>query len=143
MKPHIRAITFNRDGTRLHVGIEEGGNLVSGDGGASFEDRTPGSDPDVHTLQVAHADPNLIFLMTGGGLFRTRNGGKRWERMETGLDRGYVVPLAVLHGDAKVLCVGAAGNTPGTWDSRGADAAIYRSEDWGGHWTLSQGPFPP
>jgi hypothetical protein len=142
MKPHIRAITFNRDGTLLHVGIEEGGNLVSGDGGESFEDCTPGSDPDVHTIQVSHADANLIFLMTGGGLFRSRTGGKRWERMDQGLDRSYVVPLAMLHADAKVLCVGAAGRTPGSWASQGADAAIYRSEDWGGHWTIARGPFP-
>jgi photosystem II stability/assembly factor-like uncharacterized protein len=142
MKPHIRDITFNRDGTQLHVGIEEGGNLVSGDGGESFEDRTPGSDPDVHTIEVSHADANLIFLMTGGGLFRSRTGGKRWERMDQGLDRSYVVPLALLHADAKVLCVGAAGRTPGSWASTGADAAVYRSEDWGGSWKIAEGPFP-
>jgi photosystem II stability/assembly factor-like uncharacterized protein len=141
-KPHVRAIAFNRDGTQLHVGIEEGGNLISGDGGNSFDDRSAGADPDVHAIQVAHADPNLVYLLTGGGLFRSRNGGRVWERMESGLDRSYVVPLAVLHSDAKVLCIGAAGRGPGTWKSKGADAAIYRSEDWGGSWKVAEGPFP-
>ena len=141
-KPHIRAIAFNRDGTRLHVGIEEGGTLISGDGGNSFEDRTAGVDPDVHTIELSHADPDLVFAMTGDGIFRSRNAGQHWERMDNGLDRSYVVPLALLHSDAKVLCVGAAGNTPGKWGSEGADSAIYRSEDWGGSWKMSEGPFP-
>ena len=141
-KPHVRAMAFNRDGTRFHVGIEEGGNLISGDGGKSFEDRTAGADPDVHTIQVTHADPNLVFLTTGDGLYRSRNAGARWERMENGLDRSYVVPMAILHGDAKVVCVGAAGNGPGKWASDGADSAIYRSEDWGGSFRMADGPFP-
>ena len=142
MKPHIRTIAFNRDGTRLHVGIEEGGNLISSDGGKSFEDRSGGADPDVHTIQLAHADPNLVFVMTGDGLYRSRSAGIRWERMGNGLDRSYVVPLVMLAADAKGLCVGAAANTPGKWRSKGADAAIYRSEDWGGTWKMADGPFP-
>ncbi len=141
-KPHIRTIAFNRDGLRLHVGIEEGGNLISGDGGKSFEDRSAGADRDVHTIQLAHADPNLVYAMTGDGLYRSRHAGLRWERMENGLDRSYTVPIAMLASDAKVLCVGAAGRTPGQWHSSGADAAIYRSEDWGGSWKITNGPFP-
>ena len=142
MKPHIRAIAFNRDGTRLHVGIEEGGNLISTDGGKSFEDRSSGADPDVHMIQLTHADPNLVFVMTGNGLYRSRSAGLRWERMENGLDRSYVVPLVMLASDAKVLCAAAAGHTPGQWRSQGADSAIYRSEDWGGAWQITDGPFP-
>lgn len=142
MKPHVRAIAFNRDGAVLHVGIEEGGNLASADGGNSFEDRTPGSNPDVHHIRVSHDDPGLVFLLTGGGLFRSRTGGRAWEKMSRGLDRSYAVPLAMLHSDGKVLCAGAAGRTPGQWESKGADAAIYTSEDWGASWKMSEGPFP-
>ena len=142
MKPHVRTIAFDRIGSRLHIGIEEGGNLISGDGGKSFEDRSDGADRDVHTIQLAHADPKLVFAMTGDGLYRSRNAGLRWERMENGLDRSYVVPMVMLASDARVLCVGAAGRTPGQWRSRGPDAAIYRSEDWGGSWKIADGPFP-
>lgn len=142
MKPHIRAIAFNRDGTELHIGIEEGGNLISIDGGHSFEDRTVGADPDVHTILVADKNPNLIFAMTGDGLYRSLNAGIQWERLEEGLDRGYVVPMSTISDDENSLCVGAAGRSPGAWGSHGADAVIYRSEDGGDTWNMSEGPFP-
>lgn len=142
MKPRIRAISFSRDGSLMSVGIEEGGVLISGDGGRTFNDRTKGVDPDVHVIQASHADPSLIYTMTGEGLYRSRNAGAKWERMKNGLDRSYTVPLAMLAADGKVLCVGAAGKTPGQWKAEGADAAIYRSEDWGGTWVVAKGPFP-
>ena len=142
MKPRIRAISFSRDGSLMSIGIEEGGVLMSGDGGRTFNDRTKGIDPDVHVIQVSHADPGLIYAMTGEGLYRSRNAGAKWELMKNGLDRSYTVPLAMLAADGKVLCVGAAGKTPGQWKVEGADAVIYRSEDWGASWTISEGPFP-
>ena len=142
MKPRVRTISLSRDGSLMSIGIEEGGVLISGDAGRSFNDRTMGVNPDVHVIQATHADPSLIYAMTGDGLFRSRNAGAKWEQMENGLDRHYTVPLVMLAADGKVLCLGAAGKSPGKWKAQGADAAIYRSEDWGASWAVAKGPFP-
>lgn len=142
MLPHVRAIACDRKGERLYVGIEEGGVLVSVNGGGSFEDKSRGVNEDVHTLVVAPNDPDLVYAMTGGGLFRSQDGGHRWERLRAGLSHWYFIPLAVLSSDATVLCVGAANTPPPAWRTTGADAAIYRSEDGGDHWRPAEGPFP-
>jgi hypothetical protein len=141
-KPHIRAITFNRHGTRLFIGIEVGGMLLSQDGGRSFEDKTEGVDEDIHTIQVASDNPDLVFAMTGDGLFRSKDGGGHWKKLDQGLDRWYLVPLAFVSADGKALCVGAGNRPPGAWQTRGADAAIYWSENSGDDWKLANGPFP-
>jgi photosystem II stability/assembly factor-like uncharacterized protein len=141
-KPHIRTITFDRQGERLLIGIEVGGVLVSRDGGASFEDKSKGVDGDIHTLQVAPHNPDLVFAMTGDGLFRSKDGGDHWKKLDNGLDRWYMVPLAFVTADAKILCVGAGNRPPGSWQTRGADAAIYWSEDGGDSWKTASGPFP-
>jgi photosystem II stability/assembly factor-like uncharacterized protein len=141
-KPHIRAIAFDRQGNRLFVGIEVGGVLVSRDNGRSFEDKSRGADEDIHTIQVAPNHPDLVFAMTGAGLFRSKDGGDHWEKLDHGLDRWYIVPLAFVSADAKILCVGAGNRPPGSWQTHGADAAIYRSENNGDRWEMASGPFP-
>ncbi len=140
-KPHVRAIGLDAAGDWLYVGIEVGGVLVSTDGGKSFEERNDGVDSDIHTIRVVPADPLVVFAMTGGGLYRSRDAGVRWEKLECGLERWYFVPLSMIGDDGKRLCVGAA-NEPPPWQSGGADAAIYISRDGGDRWTLARGPFP-
>jgi photosystem II stability/assembly factor-like uncharacterized protein len=140
MLSHVRAIAFSSRGDRMYVGIEEGGILVSRDGGGSFEDISFGLDEDVHEIQVAQDDPDHLFAMTGGGLYRSRNAGHRWEKLSAGLDRWYMVPLAFV--SERIVCVGAGNSPPPAWPTRGADAALYRSEDGGERWTMAGGPFP-
>jgi hypothetical protein len=140
MLPHVRAIAFSVRGERMYVGIEEGGVLVSRDGGGSFEDVSQGVDEDVHVIRVAPDDPDHLFAMTGGGLFRSRNGGYRWERLSAGLERWYMVPLVFV--SDRVICVGAGNSPPPAWRTVGADAALYRSGDGGERWTMAGGPFP-
>ena len=141
-KPHIRAIAFDRQGERLFIGIEVGGVLVSQDVGTSFEDKSKGVDEDIHTIQVVPHNPDLVFAMTGDGLFRSKDRGDHWEKLDHGLERWYMVPLAFGSADANVLCVGAGNRPPGDWQTRGADAAIYWSEDGGDSWKVASGPFP-
>lgn len=131
-----------RVGERLLIGIEEGGVLVSRVGGRTFEDRSHGVDEDLHLIQVAPDNPDHLFAMTGGGLFRSRDGDHRWEKLENGLERWYVVPLAFVSANPDILCAGAGNAPPPAWRTRGADAAIYWSEDGGESWRIANGPFP-
>lgn len=142
MKPHIRAIAFDRKGERLYIGIEVGGVLVSYDGGLSFDDRSLGIDEDIHAIQVAPDNPDHLFAMTGGGLYRSKDSGNNWERLTNGLDRWYMVPLVFASDNPNLICVGAGNTPPPAWSTRGADAAIYFSEDGGDGFNKAKGPFP-
>jgi photosystem II stability/assembly factor-like uncharacterized protein len=126
----------------MYIGIEEGGILVSGDGGNSFKDKSHGVDEDVHSIQVDPDSPNHLFAMTGGGLFRSRDGGHRWEKLTNGLERWYIIPLVFVSTGSNLLCLGAGNTPPPVWRTRGADAAIYWSEDGGDNWKIADGPFP-
>ena len=85
----VRGFTFHR--TRVYAAVEVGGALRSDDGGESWR-LAEGSDgnpdfegpppsfvyPDVHSIQVHPSSPDLVFASTGGGFYRSANGGKTW-----------------------------------------------------------------
>ena len=141
-KPHIRAISFDQPGKQLFIGIEEGGMLMSRNDGESFEDCSGDADRDLHAIYVDAVSPIHLLVATGDGLYQSHSSGQRWIRSNDGLDRSYVVPIVQLPYAQDVFCVGAANQSPSKWRLRGADAAIYRSDNGGKCWVVSDGPFP-
>ncbi len=88
----VRGFAFH--GQRAFAAVEVGGVLRSEDGGLNWA-LAPGSDgdpylagdaspkvhPDVHALTAHSSSPDLVFAATGGGLYRSEDGGTRWERL--------------------------------------------------------------
>ncbi len=86
----VRGFTFT--GQRAYAAVEVGGVLRSDDGGETWrlaEGSTGNPDldgppapfvyPDIHSLVVHPSSPDLVFAPTGGGFYRTADGGKTWE----------------------------------------------------------------
>lgn len=81
----VRGFSFNGD--RGYGAAEVGGILRSddrgdtwylvGDGGGTSPPEGEDAD-DVHSVEVHPTSPDLVFAATGGGLFRSLNGGKSW-----------------------------------------------------------------
>lgn len=85
----VRGFAFH--GSRGYAAVEVGGVLVSNDNGESWG-LAEGSDgkpdlegppepfiyPDVHSLEVHPSSPTLVYAPTGGGFYRSRDGGKTW-----------------------------------------------------------------
>ena len=85
----VRGFTFH--GQRVYAAVEVGGALRSDDSGASWR-LVDGSDgraqfgrpnpahihPDVHDIAVHPTSPDLVFAPTGGGFYRSEDGGKTW-----------------------------------------------------------------
>ena len=77
-------------GDRAYAAVEVGGVLVSDDRGQHWtlargsrgqEGFSPPADQvhsDVHSLEVHPSDPDLVFAPTGGGLYRSQDGGATW-----------------------------------------------------------------
>jgi photosystem II stability/assembly factor-like uncharacterized protein len=80
---------FALHGRRGYAAVEVGGLLRSDDAGASWrlaggstgDPRTvPGGSihPDVHSVTVHPSSPDLVYAPTGGGFYRSVDGGERW-----------------------------------------------------------------
>lgn len=87
----IRGFAFNR--SRVYAAAEVGGLLRSDDGGKSWRlasgstgRATHGQQPepylhsDVHSIEVHPSSPDVLYAPTGGGFFRSNDGGKTWRK---------------------------------------------------------------
>jgi photosystem II stability/assembly factor-like uncharacterized protein len=86
----VRGFAFH--GPRVYAAVEVGGVLVSDDRGETWR-LVDGSDgkpdlegppepfvyPDVHSLATHPSSPDLIYAPTGGGFYRSNDGGKTWQ----------------------------------------------------------------
>ena len=86
----VRGFAFH--GERGYAAVEVGGVLLSDDRGANWR-LAEGSDgnpslegppepfvyPDVHSIHVHPSSPDLVDAPTGGGFYRSSDGGKTWE----------------------------------------------------------------
>jgi photosystem II stability/assembly factor-like uncharacterized protein len=130
---------------RVVAGVEVGGVHASEDGGDTWAERRGHVDPesgppgedgwderpgevhdDVHELHLLGVDEWVA--ATGFGLFRTRDAGRSWERLDESLDQRYF-RSAFHHGSD--LYAGAALANSSTWDDDDADPELFVSRDGG------------
>lgn len=125
----VRGFAFH--GQRIYAAVEVGGVLRSDDQGRSWA-LVAGSDgkpdlsgppapfiyPDVHDIVVHPSDPDRVFAATGGGLYRSDDGGVTWNLLYDCYCRGlWLDPDKLDHlifGPARY--VGAAGRIEATHD---------------------------
>jgi photosystem II stability/assembly factor-like uncharacterized protein len=78
-------------GLRLYAAVEDVAVLVSDDGGLRWElaggsrgnpDHQPSASyvhSDVHSIEVHPSSPEVVYAPTGGGFYRSQDGGAAWE----------------------------------------------------------------
>jgi hypothetical protein len=92
-------------GERLLVAAEVAGLLRSDDGGRSWICEPVAGDEDVHHVTGHPDDRDLVYASLGsasltqrggqhGGIARSRDGGRTWEKVETDYTRATIVPPA-------------------------------------------------
>jgi len=149
---------------------EERGIFRSTDGGRSFEkvlyrdEYTSGND-----LVLDPQDPNTVYAAlwqqqqgfressefggTGGGIFKSTDGGTTWRPLTQGLPRVLEANLAVAPGNPDLLYAMVAGlphEEPGGGTAQAGSTTgtvgFYKSTDAGEHWTpvnVPEGPMGP
>jgi photosystem II stability/assembly factor-like uncharacterized protein len=90
---------------RLFGSLEVGGLLRSEDGGATWTCEPVIADEDIHHITGHPSDPDVLYVSLGaaslpssspaqalGGVARSRDGGRGWEKVETDYTRATLVP---------------------------------------------------
>lgn len=131
---------------------DERGIYRSLDGGRSFtkvlgkDENTGGNDVDIDpvdpkvvyaTLWEERQGPweNAVWAGTGGGIFKSTDGGGTWKPLTKGLPHVVQANLAISPADHRRLYAAVAyAEQPGTSGSRGT-TGIFRSDDAGASWT--------
>lgn len=140
------------DARRLWCGISAVGVFRSVDGGATWEPRNSGVPviiPDkrfkdigfcVHALVQDPASAGTLYRQDHKGMFRSRDGGDSWQRIEKGLPSGFGFPLA-MHRPSRTLFA-----FPQESDeyrmAPGGRLRVYRSRDGGDSWEPLSGGLP-
>jgi photosystem II stability/assembly factor-like uncharacterized protein len=121
-------------GDRMLVSAEVAGLLRSDDRGDTWVCDPVDGDEDVHHVTARPDDPDLVYVSLGtasltvhrgqhGGIARSRDGGRKWEKVETDYTRATIVPPA----RPDLLLAGPAQRV-------GRDGRIVVSADGGDTW---------
>ncbi|WP_330631444.1 beta propeller repeat protein [Halocatena halophila] len=120
-RAHVREILADPAGENwLVAGVEVGGIHCSTDGGRSWVERSNGVDPDIHELTVT--GPAEYVAATGHGLYRTRDAGQTWKRLDQNVRQSYFRSVYSI-GD-NVYAAGALSNSS-DWDDPDADPGLF------------------
>lgn len=148
------------DSADIWAGVEVGGMMHSSDGGASWTDTTDAlerlasenryqsrlfSDTeaegmlDVHKVLVSSAAPGAAFIALRMGIFRSDDGGARWNSVdvEQFSPLTYCRDVKVSPHDPSVLYAALSD------ESIGAQGSLYRSADLGATWQRFDRLDPP
>jgi photosystem II stability/assembly factor-like uncharacterized protein len=134
----VRGFAFH--GERAYAAVEVGGLLRSDDGGEQWR-LADGSDgrprfgvpqsgfihPDVHSVATHPSSADLLYAPTGGGFYRSEDGGQTWR---IAYDDCYVRAVWVDAADPVHLVLGPAEDPGGT------DGRIEESDDGGQSWQV-------
>jgi photosystem II stability/assembly factor-like uncharacterized protein len=125
---HVRSLGVHPDAPhRVVAGIEVGGVYVSDDDGETWTERRDGMHDDVHHVLVQGSEEYIASC--GGGLYRTRDAGRSWARLDSDLEHTYFREAFAVEGR---LYAAAARSSPPSWGGeRGPDAALFESTDDG------------
>lgn len=137
-------------GDSIWVGVSAVGVFRSDDGGGSFvrcddgvtsvvEDR-PEPGYCVHGLAQDPADPGRIWRQDHSGVYRTRDGGGRWERIEDGLPSRFGFPILADRATGRLFVVPLESD-----ENRlpvGGRLAAYASDDGGDTWRRAGTGWP-
>ncbi len=140
---HVRWIAPSpHDADVVLAGIELGGLMRTTDGGESWQDQRPGSQPDVHSLAWHPEAEGRAYEAGGDGAAWSEDGGDTWRAADEGRDRHYTWSVAVDPADPELWYVSASTGPYAAHGMRGGDpqAHIYRRRDGG--WDQLEGGLP-
>ena len=109
--------------------------------------------PEVYDLAFSESNPDIIYAATtggpgplagpdggDGGIYKSTDGGKTWERKNCGLDNGWIHSVYISPDNPDLAVIGiSGGEASGSWGGIQVgdyfDGGIFRTIDGGENWT--------
>lgn len=110
---------------RVIAGVEVGGVHVSEDEGTTWDARNEEVNDDVHHVHAVSGDEYVA--ATGFGLYRTKDGGRSWTRLDRDADQRYFRESFTSDG---VLYAGGAHGSSSSWDEE-TDHVLFECRNGG------------
>lgn len=141
--PHIKQIVFHpSEPETLYVLVEQGAFLKSTDDGRTFTDLTSYSHKDdasyrdLHRLLIKQDEPNVFYVVTGVGIYRSEDGGDSYSQLSRRGERmGYPDFVFLDPNDDRTVYSGGSELNPRVWYETGsAKSCVMRSTDEGKNW---------
>lgn len=139
---HVRWIGIDpHDARHLYVAIEAGALVRSLDGGDTWIDRTSDGPYDTHTLALHPRARGRLYSAAGDGYYESRDEGRTWDNIESGLRHGYLFGVAVDPADPEMVIVSAASGPGRAYSAANATSYLYAKKG-NGPWTAVRAGFP-
>jgi photosystem II stability/assembly factor-like uncharacterized protein len=123
---HVRWIAIDpHDALRLYVAIEAGALVRSLDGGDTWIDRVEDGPYDTHTLALHPVATERLYSAAGDGYYESRDAGRTWDKIESGLGHGYLFGVAVDPADPERVVISAASGPGRAYSASTADSYMY------------------
>jgi photosystem II stability/assembly factor-like uncharacterized protein len=144
------------DRRQLWVGISAAGVFHTADGGESWSPRNQGTRCDflpeeqrypefgqcVHSVVMAPGMPDRLYQQNHCGMYRSEDGGRHWDSIESGLPSSFGFPSAVHPRDPETLfLLPLNGDIKGRYVPDGK-AAVWRTRDSGASWQALRNGLP-
>jgi photosystem II stability/assembly factor-like uncharacterized protein len=142
------------DPGRMWVGISAVGTFETRDAGATWETRNAGvradflPDPNpvtgqcVHKIAMAAGEPEHLYQQNHCGVYRTFDGGRRWEEITAGLPSEFGFPMIAHPRDPLTAwTIPLNGADRGRYMADGK-AAVWRTHDGGDSWIRGDAGLP-
>jgi photosystem II stability/assembly factor-like uncharacterized protein len=144
------------DREKIWVGISAAGVFATEDGGATWEARNRGTRADflpegqnypefgqcVHCLVMAPGGAGRLYQQNHCGMYRSDDGGRRWESIEAGLPSSFGFPAAAHPRDPDSLyLIPLNGDIKGRF-MPGGNTAVWRTGDAGASWRPKRAGLP-
>lgn len=85
---HHQVVVNPREPLTVYAGAWGGGVSKSTDGGVSWREVNNGlGDTAVNAMAFYPGDPEVLYVAAKSGVYASRNGGRKWEPMNSGLER--------------------------------------------------------
>jgi photosystem II stability/assembly factor-like uncharacterized protein len=127
----ITQIVFDpNDGNKVWAGVEIGGAWHSQDAGRTWTRRSDGlKTDDVHGFAIVNNGSRLIYATTNKGFYVSPNDGQHWEQQLIDSPWQYTRTVQPKADGSSVMFLTNGEGAPGQ------QGRLFRSEDFGRHWT--------